>query len=59
MYKPVLVSVHAQEGKKPDLTGPLNPSDGDGLLIAPEDYKLKLQNISIVMVKVHFKMYVF
>ena len=26
MYKPVPVSVHAQEGKKPDRTGPLNPS---------------------------------
>ena len=33
--------------------------DGDGFLITPEDYKLKLQNISIVMVKVHFKMCVF
>ena len=36
-----------------------NIRDGDGFLIAPEDYKLKSQNISIVMVKVHFKMYDF
>ena len=27
MYKPVPVLVHAQEGKKPDRTGPLNPRD--------------------------------
>jgi hypothetical protein len=36
-----------------------NIRDGDDFLITPEEYKQKLQNILIVMVNVHFKMYVF
>ena len=36
-----------------------NIRDCEGFLITPEEYKQKLENISIVMVNVHFKMYIF